>query len=74
MLSGKAVVSSQIGIIILYINRYCVPMDDQRPMSGGEKSFFSLGTGRGIFVVFFLMQISENLYLSSACCAHLHQV
>ena len=27
-------------------------MDDQRPMSGGEKSFFSLGTGRGIFIIF----------------------
>ncbi len=26
-------------------------MDDQRPISGAEKAFFSLGTGRGIFVV-----------------------
>ena len=37
--------------MILYANRYCVPMDDQRPISGAEKAFFSLGTGRGIFVV-----------------------
>ena len=50
MLSGKAIVLLEIGII-LYINRYCIPMDDQRPMSGGEKAFFSLGTGSGIFVV-----------------------
>jgi hypothetical protein len=28
-------------------------MDDQRPMSAGEKTFFSLGTGSGIFAVFF---------------------
>jgi hypothetical protein len=28
-------------------------MDDQRPISGAEKAFFSLGTGRGIFVFFF---------------------
>ena len=30
-------------------------MDDQRPMSAGEKSFFSLGTGSGIFIVHFLI-------------------
>ena len=28
-------------------------MDDQRPISGGEKAFFGLGTGSGIFVVSF---------------------
>jgi hypothetical protein len=28
-------------------------MDDQRPVSGAEKAFFSLGTGSGIFVVSF---------------------
>jgi hypothetical protein len=27
-------------------------MDDQRPISGAEKTFFSLGTGRGISVFF----------------------
>jgi len=51
MLSGKAMVSLQTDIIILSINRYCVPMDDQRPISGAEKAFFSLGTGSGIFIV-----------------------
>jgi len=35
------------------MNRYCVPMDDQRPISGAEKAFFSFGTGRGIHVVSF---------------------
>jgi len=54
MLSGKALVSYQIGVIILYVNRYCVPMDDQRPMSGGEKVFFSSGTGSGIYFIYFL--------------------
>jgi hypothetical protein len=28
-------------------------MDDQRPISAGERAFFSLGTGSGIFVVIF---------------------
>ena len=28
-------------------------MDDQRPVSGAEKAFFSLGTGSGIFVASF---------------------
>jgi hypothetical protein len=28
-------------------------MDDQRPVSAAEKAFFSLGTGSGIFVVYF---------------------
>ena len=73
MLSGKAMASSQIGII-LHINRFCVPMDDQRPMSGGEKAFFSSGTGSGIFVIVFWLQISENFCVLSACCANIHQV
>ena len=30
-------------------------MDDQRPMSAGEKAFFSSGTGSGIFIVHFLV-------------------
>ena len=33
-------------------------MDDQRPMSGAEKAFFSFGTGRGIPVVSFV-QVSD---------------
>jgi hypothetical protein len=50
-------------------------MDDQRPVSGAEKAFFSLGTGRGIFVVSFSgVQLSDIFYLSSACCGYLHQV
>ena len=28
-------------------------MDDQRPLSAGERAFFTLGTGSGIFVVIF---------------------
>jgi hypothetical protein len=28
-------------------------MDDQRPVSGAEKAFFSLGTGNGIIVISF---------------------
>jgi len=53
MLFGKAMVFLQTDIIIFYVNRYCVPMDDQRPISGAEKAFFSLGTGSGIFIVSF---------------------
>ena len=53
MLSGRALVSLQMYIVILYVNRYCVPMDDQRPISGAEKAFFGLGTGNGIFCSFF---------------------
>jgi hypothetical protein len=74
MLSGKVMVLQQIGIIILYVNRYCVPMDDHRPMSGGEKVFFSSGTGSGIFVIYFFLNVSDNFYSSSACCAYFHQV
>jgi len=29
-------------------------MDDQRPISGAEKAFFSFGTGRGIFIISFV--------------------
>ena len=54
MLSGRALVSLQIYIVILYANRYCVPMDDQRPISGAEKAFFGLGTGSGIFIISFV--------------------
>jgi len=43
----------QTDIIILHVNRYCVPMDDQRPISGAEKAFFSLGTGSVPVVVIF---------------------
>ena len=53
MLSGMAIVFQQI-IITLYTNRYCVPMDDQRPISGAEQAFFSLGTGKGTFYFLFL--------------------
>ena len=53
MLSGRALVYLQMYIVILYVTRYCVPMDDQRPISEAEKAFFGLGTGSGTFVVFF---------------------
>ena len=75
MLSGRALVSLQMYIDILYVNRYCVPMDDQRPISGAEKTFFGLGTGSGILVVSFILKVSNFTHnASSACCAHLHQV
>ena len=48
-------------------------MDDQRPISGAEQAFFSLGTGRG-FLFFFFCTISDDVIFSSACCAGLHQV
>ena len=57
MLSGGDIVFLQINIIISHVNRYCVPMDDQWPISGGEKAFFSLGTGRGMFIFSF----TENI-------------
>jgi hypothetical protein len=49
-------------------------MDDQRPMSGGEKAFFSLGTGSGIFVVYFYCKFLKIPVFLSACCAYLYQV
>jgi hypothetical protein len=49
-------------------------MDDQRPMSAGEKAFFSSGTGRGIFVIDFFLEVSNTFHSSSACCAYFHQV
>jgi hypothetical protein len=33
-------------------------MDDQRPMSAGEKAFFSSGTGSGRFIIYLF--ISES--------------
>jgi len=57
MLSGGDIVFLQIDIIISHANRYCVPMDDHRPISGGEKAFFSLGTGRGMFIFSFTEDI-----------------
>ncbi|KIM42373.1 hypothetical protein M413DRAFT_132594 [Hebeloma cylindrosporum] len=37
----------------LHVIWYCVPMDDHRPISGAEKAFFSLGTGRVPVVLIF---------------------
>jgi GTPase Era involved in 16S rRNA processing len=37
----------------LHVIWYCVPMDDQRPISGAEKTFFSFGTGRVPVVLIF---------------------
>jgi len=37
----------------LHVIWYCVPMDDQRPISGAEKAFFSFGTGRVPVVLIF---------------------
>jgi hypothetical protein len=48
-------------------------MDDQRPISGAEKAFFSLGTGRGTFF-FCFVESADILNFPSACCGHLHQV
>ena len=61
MLFGRALVSLQMYIVIIYTNRYCVPMDDQRPISGAEKTFFGLGTGSGIFVVSFFCESFKYL-------------
>ena len=49
-------------------------MDDQRPMSGGEKVFFSSGTGSGIFIIYLFWKVSDIFYSSSACYAYFHQV
>ena len=35
----------------LSANRYCIPMDDHRPISAVEEEFFKLGTGGGNFFV-----------------------
>jgi len=48
-------------------------MDDQRPISGAEQAFFSLGTGRGILFLSFCTTLDNDI-VSSACCADLHQV
>ena len=37
-------------------------MDDQRPMSGGEKVFFSSGTGSGIFIIYVFLKVSNTLF------------
>jgi len=37
----------------LHVIWYCVPMDDQCPIAGAEKTFFSLGTGRVPIVLIF---------------------
>jgi hypothetical protein len=37
-------------------------MDDQRPMSAGEKAFFSSGTGRGIFIIDFFLKVSDTFH------------
>ena len=74
MLSGRVLVYLQMYIVILCVNRYCVPMDDQRPISGAEKAFFGLGTGSGIFVVSFFLKVLDTYNVSSTCCAHLYQV
>jgi len=31
-------------------------MDDQRPISGAEKAFFSCGTGRGIYILLLFVE------------------
>jgi hypothetical protein len=49
-------------------------MDDQRPMSGGEKVFFSSGTGSGIFIIYVFLKVSDTFHSSSACCAYFDQV
>ena len=37
-------------------------MDDQCPVSGAEKAFFSLGTGSGIFVVSFFWKFNFLIF------------
>ena len=49
-------------------------MDDQRPVSGAEKAFFSLGMGSGRFFFLLEVQVSDIFYFLSACCGYLHQV
>ena len=49
-------------------------MDDQRPVSAAEKAFFNLGTGSGILLFFFFLEVPDISHLSSACCAYFHQV
>jgi len=75
MLSGIAfsLFADKHNLSYIYADRYCVPMDDQRPISGAEQAFFSLGTGRGIFSFSFCTTL-DNVIVSSACCADLHQV
>jgi hypothetical protein len=49
-------------------------MDDQRPMSAGEKAFFNSETGSGIFVIYLFLKVSDTVYSSSACRVYFHQV